>query len=425
MGGIVVVGAQWGDEGKGKVVDFLSESFDIVVRYNGGGNAGHTIIFGDKEYKMHYIPSGALQGKLCILGNGMVINPEELVNEINTLKKDFQINIAISKKAHVIFPFHIAMDFEMGKTIGTTSKGIGPAYAFKMFRQNLRIGDLVQNNAVQNISTFLESMKDELTRRNIISSSEFDAYKTQVSEKYANLGQQIKDFACDIEELINQALIDGKNVLFEGAQGVMLDIDFGTYPFVTSSSTVAQGAFSGTGANPFFLRKVIGISKAYTTRVGSGPFPTEIIGREAEFLRKVGNEYGATTGRPRRVGYLDLFALKYAISVSSISELAITKIDVLSAIENIKVCTGYKLDDKDIDYFPSNIYELERVTPKYESLPKVEQLSKEEWKSYIGKAKTQLPEGIKVYINFIEDYLRIPVNLLSFGPGRGDTIAYG
>lgn len=374
---------------------------------------------------MHYIPSGALQGKLCILGNGMVINPEELVDEINTLKKDFQINIAISKKAHVIFPFHIAMDFEMGKTIGTTSKGIGPAYAFKMFRQNLRIGDLVQNNAVQNISTFLESIKDELTRRNIISSSEFDAYKTQVSEKYANLGQQIKDFAYDIEELINQALIDGKDVLFEGAQGVMLDIDFGTYPFVTSSSTIAQGAFSGTGANPFFLRKVIGISKAYTTRVGSGPFPTEIIGREAEFLRKVGNEYGATTGRPRRVGYLDLFALKYAISVSSISELAITKIDVLSAIENIKVCTGYKLDDKDIDYFPSNIYELERVIPEYVSLPKVEQLSKEEWKSYIGKAKTQLPEGIKVYINFIEDYLRIPVSLLSFGPGREDTIAYG
>lgn len=425
MGGIVVVGAQWGDEGKGKVVDFLSESSDMVVRYNGGGNAGHTIIFGDKEYKMHYIPSGALQGKLCILGNGMVINPEELVNEINTLKKDFQINIAISKKAHVIFPFHIAIDFEMGKTIGTTGKGIGPAYAFKMFRQNLRIGDLVQNNAVQNIGIFLESMKDELTRRNITSSSEFDAYKTQVSEKYANLGQQIKDFACDIEELINQALIDGKDVLFEGAQGVMLDIDFGTYPFVTSSSTVAQGAFSGTGANPFYLRKVIGISKAYTTRVGSGPFPTEIIGREAEFLRKVGNEYGATTGRPRRVGYLDLFALKYAISVSSISELAITKIDVLSAIENIKVCTGYKLDDKDIDYFPSNIYELERVTPEYISLPKVEQLSKEEWKSYIGKAKTQLPEGIKVYINFIEDYLRIPVSLLSFGPGREDTIAYG
>ncbi len=425
MGGIVVVGAQWGDEGKGKVVDFLSKSSDIVVRYNGGGNAGHTIICGDREYKMHYIPSGALQGKLCILGNGMVINPEEFINEINALKKDFQINIAISKKAHVIFPFHIMMDFEIGKSIGTTGKGIGPAYAFKMFRQNLRIGDLAQDNAVQNINIFLESMRDELTRRNIVSSSDFDAYKVQVSEKYANFGWQIKDFVCDIEELINQALRDGKNVLFEGAQGVMLDIDFGTYPFVTSSSTIAQGAFSGTGASPFYLRKVIGISKAYTTRVGSGPFPTEINGKEAELLRKVGNEYGTTTGRPRRVGYLDLFALKYAISVSSVTELAITKIDVLSAIENIKVCIGYKLDDKSIDYYPSNIYELERVIPEYASLPQVEHLTKEEWKSYIGKAKAQLPEGIKVYIKFVEDYLKIPVNLLSFGPGREDTITYG
>ena len=422
---IIVVGAQWGDEGKGKVIDFLSKDADIIVRFNGGGNAGHTIIYDEKEIKLHYIPSGILYGKLCILGNGMVINPEELLKEINTLKEKCTINIAISRKAQVVFPYHIKIDQEKGKLIGTTGKGVGPAYADKMLRQNLRIGDIIKEDTEKRIKENIDKKRRELVLEDIVKEEEFEQFKDEIAKRYAEYGKEIAKYICDTESLINTRLKEQGTILFEGAQGVMLDIDFGTYPFVTSSNTIAQGAFVGSGANPFYLKKIIGISKTYTTRVGGGPFPTEIEGEQGDLIRKTGNEFGATTGRPRRVGYLDLFALKYAVEVSSIAEIALTKIDILSCLKEVKVGIGYRINGKMANYYPSSAEELERATPEYKTMEQIENLSRQEWFNLIGKQKDKLPNGIRSYIEFIEEYLGIPVTLLSFGPHRDDTIAYG
>jgi adenylosuccinate synthase len=422
---IIVVGAQWGDEGKGKVIDFLSKDADIIVRFNGGGNAGHTIIYDEKEIKLHYIPSGILYGKLCILGNGMVINPEELLKEINTLKEKCTINIAISRKAQVVFPYHIKIDQERGKLIGTTGKGVGPAYADKMLRQNLRIEDIIKEDAEKRIKENIDKKRRELVLEDIVKEEEFEQFKDEIAKRYAEYGKEIAKYICDTESLINTRLKEQGTILFEGAQGVMLDIDFGTYPFVTSSNTIAQGAFVGTGANPFYLKKIIGISKTYTTRVGGGPFPTEIEGEQGDLIRKTGNEFGATTGRPRRVGYLDLFALKYAVEVSSIAEIALTKIDILSCLKEVKVGIGYRINGKMANYYPSSAEELERATPEYKTMEQIENLSRQEWFNLIGKQKDKLPNGIRSYIKFIEEYSGIPVTLLSFGPHRDDTIAYG
>jgi adenylosuccinate synthase len=424
MSEIIVIGAQWGDEGKGKVVDFLSKNADLIVRFNGGGNAGHTIIYNGEEIKLHYIPSGVLNKKLCILGNGMVINPEELIKEINFLKEKCEINIAISRKAHVIFPYHIKIDQEKGKLIGTTGKGIGPAYADKVLRQNLRIVDIVEENAEKLVKENIDKKKDELILGGIIQEVEFEHFKEKTAKTYTAYGKEIAKYVYNTEQLINTGLKENKTILFEGAQGVMLDIDFGTYPFVTSSNTIAQGAFTESGANPFYLKKIIGISKAYTTRVGEGPFPTEISGEDGDLIRKTGNEFGATTGRPRRVGYLDLFALKYAVEVSSITEIALTKIDILSCLKEVKVCTGYKINGKTANHYPSSIEALKRVVPDYVSIGQIEYLNKDEWNSLIGQPKGQLPKGIGNYIKFIEEYLGVPVTLLSFGPRREDTIVY-
>jgi len=425
MGEIIVVGAQWGDEGKGKVVDFLSKNADLIVRFNGGGNAGHTIIYNGEEIKLHYIPSGALNEKFCVLGNGMVINPEELIKEINILKEKCEINIAISRKAQVIFPYHTKIDQEKGKLIGTTGKGIGPAYADKMLRQNLRIGDIVGEEAEKSIKENINKKKDELIIGGIVQEEEFEQFKEKTAKTYAAYGKEIAKYVCDTESIINAKLKEHESILFEGAQGAMLDIDFGTYPFVTSSSTIAQGAFVGSGANPFYLNKIIGISKAYTTKVGGGPFPTEIKGEDGDLIRKIGNEFGATTGRPRRVGYLDLFALKYTVEVSSITEIALTKIDILPCLKEVKVCTGYKINEEMANYYPSSAEDLEKATPEYVSMGQIEYLSKGEWNSLIGKPKEKLPKGMKNYIKFIEEYSGIPVTLLSFGPGRENTIVYG
>lgn len=425
MSGIIVVGAQWGDEGKGKVIDFLAEDSDIVVRFNGGGNAGHTVFHKGIEIKMHYIPSGVLHGKTCMLGNGMVINPEELINEICFLEKITDVKLLISDKAHVILPYHIAIDLERGKQIGTTGKGIGPAYSYKMMRTNLRIADIVSADAEELVAENIEKLINDLVFSNIIKEVEFEDYKKTISCKYAELGRCISKYVIDTERVINKSLKEGKEVLFEGAQGVMLDIDFGTYPFVTSSNTIAQGAFTGTGASPFYIKRIIGISKAYTTRVGGGPFPTEIKGEQANLIRKVGNEFGATTGRPRRVGFLDLFALKYAVSVSSISEIALTKIDVLSSIDEVLVCTGYNINGMRVEKFPSRELDLNLVEPEYSNFGKLENLSKEEWELLKGRPKSALPHNIRSYIEFIEEYLGIPVKILSYGPFREETIVYG
>ena len=427
MSGTILVGAQWGDEGKGKIIDYLAQNVDIVVRFNGGGNAGHTILYKGKEMKMHYIPSGVFNKKQCILGNGVVINPEELLEEIATVKKvGITPLLQISKRAQVILPHHIEIDRANGKKIGTTGKGIGPAYMGKMERTNIRMGELVKDNAKKDITDILKKKKKEFITKGIITEKEFDKFCALALTKYATYGKKLKQYIEDTAYVVNNALKSDKNVLFEGAQGVMLDIDFGTYPFVTSSNTIAQGALTGAGANPFYIKRVIGVSKAYTTRVGEGPFPTEMKGKNGDILRNAGNEFGATTGRPRRVGYLDLFALKYAVDISSITEIALTKIDVLSTLNKVKVATGYKIDGKTVKTFPASANDLANAVPIYKTITTpIEALSKKEWRALKGKTKKELPLGIKNYIKLIEEFLAVPVTILSFGPGREDTITYG
>ena len=425
MPGTIVVGAQWGDEGKGKIVDFLSKDADIVVRFNGGGNAGHTIMYNGMAFKLHYVPSGVFQGKQCILGNGMVINPKALLEEIALIEKaGVEPHIFISKRAHIIFPHHIEIDKINGKAIGTTGKGIGPAYASKMERTNLRIEDITKEGAEETIKNALEMRKADFIMRNVVKEDEFEQFKEDTAKRYALYGEKLKKYVRDISTIVQSALRN-RSVLFEGAQGVMLDIDFGTYPFVTSSNTVAQGAFNGAAANPFYIKRIVGVSKAYATRVGEGPFPTELSGPVAELLRNAGKEFGATTGRPRRVGYLDLFALKYAVTVSSITEIALTKIDILSTLKEVKVAVGYKLDGKPINQFPASATELGRITPIYKTMLPIEKLTLDEWKGLKGKTKEDLPKNIRTYVHFIEDYLGVPIKIISFGPEREDTITYG
>lgn len=425
MSGTVLVGMQWGDEGKGKISDFLSAKFDIVARFNGGGNAGHTVFYKGREVKLHYIPSGVFHKKLCLLGNGMVINPKELLSEIKLVKEmGIEPNIIISKRAQVILPSHIKTDKTKGGLIGTTGKGIGPAYADKMARTNLRMGDLLEEDVGKRIRDAIKRKRAELIATGVVKENEFGNFVTSVAEEYAEYGRELKKYISDARLLVNNALKEGKNVLFEGAQGIMLDIDFGTYPFVTSSNTIAQGALTGTSANPFYIKRVVGISKAYTTRVGEGPFPTEMRGEKGNLLRKLGNEFGATTGRSRRVGYLDLFALKYAVDVSAVTEIALTKIDVLSMLDGIKVAVGYRLNGEPVRAFPSDANALYRVDPIYKEMAPLERLSQEEWRQFKGKPKEFLPGGIKRYINFIEEFLGIPITILSFGPEGDDTIIY-
>uniref|UniRef100_A0A7C4U3P9 Adenylosuccinate synthetase n=1 Tax=Caldisericum exile TaxID=693075 RepID=A0A7C4U3P9_9BACT len=425
MAGTIVVGAQWGDEGKGKIVDFLSQRADVVVRFNGGANAGHTVLFNGKELRLHQIPSGVLNGATSILGNGMVIDPVELVDELKMLSSvGIEPVIFISDRASVVMPYHKEIDRIKGKGIGTTGKGIGPAYEDKIGRNNLRICDIIHQNAGEIISQFIDEKRDYLIFEGVMRDDKFESYKEKIVAQYTAIGKQIAGFVTNTSLLLNKFLREGKNVLFEGAQGVLLDIDFGTYPFVTSSNTIAQGALIGTGVSPSSINRIIGVTKAYTTRVGEGPFPTEIKGSNAEMLRKRGKEYGATTGRPRRVGYLDLFALKYAVEVSGIRELAITKIDILSTITDLKVAVSYELDRKRLDYPPANAYDLQRVVPVYETLEPVEHIEKSEWEKLKGHTKDNLPSFIRTYISFIEEFTGVPVTILSYGPERSDTIEY-
>jgi adenylosuccinate synthase len=425
MDGAIVVGAQWGDEGKGKIVDFLSQDMDVVVRFNGGANAGHTVFYNGREVRLHQIPSGVLNGKVCVLGNGMVIDPAELVSEIENLASiGINPSIFISDRATVIMPYHKEIDRAKGHGIGTTGRGIGPAYQDKMERTNLRICDITHPNAEDIISKGIDAKRDYLIFEGITTSEGFDSYKEEIVDSYVAYGKQITQFVKSASFLIDNFFKDSKKVLFEGAQGVLLDIDFGTYPFVTSSNTVAQGAFTGSGASFSMVERIIGITKAYTTRVGEGPFPTEIEGTDAVTLKEKGSEYGATTGRPRRVGYLDLFALKYAVKVSGIKELAVTKIDVLSSIPNLKIAVSYKLSGKQLEYFPPNADDLKNVMPIYETFEPLEFLEKTEWETLKKLSKDMLPVSIRKYISFIEQFTGVPVTILSYGPKRGDTIEY-
>jgi len=414
----VLLGLQWGDEGKGKIVDVLAPNYNVIARFQGGPNAGHSLEFNQIKHVLHTIPSGIFNpNTINIIGNGVVIDPVIFKEEINELKKlniDIQKNLFISKRAHLILPSHRILDAaseaSKGKTkIGSTLKGIGPTYMDKTGRNGLRIGDII-NPGFNDKYEFLKNK-----HREILKQYDFEYNLTAYEEKWLQGIELIKQFKLiESEHLINQYLQEDKTILAEGAQGTLLDIDFGSYPFVTSSNTICAGACTGLGVAPNKIGNVIGIFKAYCTRVGSGPFPTELENTDGEKLRKQGHEFGATTGRPRRCGWLDLPALKYAIMLNGVTELVVTKADVLSGFETIKVCTHYILNNKTVDFLP---YEVnEPLQPVYKEF--------KGWKEDITKIKsfTDLPETFKSYLQFIEDEIKVPIKIISVGPNRNETI---
>ncbi|MHA6697518.1 adenylosuccinate synthase [Chryseobacterium sp. A321] len=422
MSTYVVVGLQYGDEGKGKITDVLSAKSDYVVRYQGGDNAGHTVYVGEEKFVLHLLPSGVLQcrGK-CIIANGVVVNPKSFLREIEQIEsKGMRTDhVFISRRAHVIMPYHIMLDTyreeEFGGTeIGTTKKGIGPCYEDKIARVGIRMVDLLNPEVLR------EKIEKNLRVKNSLFEKYFEKPTMDIEEIYQEfleLGKKLQDRIVDTEVELNDAIKAGKNVLFEGAQALMLDIDFGTYPYVTSSSPSTGGVCSGAGVPPTALENLIGVSKAYTTRVGNGPFPSELHDELGEKMRKVGNEFGATTGRPRRTGWLDLVSLKHACMINGINNLVITKLDVLSGIKPLKIVTHYKTEDgKIIDYFTSSTTKLDLYEPIYEEL--------EGWDEDISHARTyeELPLNAKKYIEYIESYLGINVYLVSVGPERSQNI---
>ena len=422
MSTYVVVGLQYGDEGKGKITDVLSAKSDYVVRFQGGDNAGHTVYAGEEKFVLHLLPSGVLQCKgKCIIANGVVVNPKAFLKEIGQIEEKGMKtdHVFISRRAHVIMPYHILLDIyreeEAGGThIGTTKKGIGPCYEDKIARVGIRMVDLL------NPEVLAEKIKKNLKIKNSLFEKYFDKPTVEFDEIYnefLELGQKLKDRIVDTEVELNQAIRDGKNILFEGAQAAMLDIDFGTYPYVTSSSPTTGGVCSGAGVPPTSLQNLIGVAKAYTTRVGEGPFPTELDNELGEKIRQIGFEFGATTGRPRRTGWLDLVTLKHATMINGINNLVITKLDVLSGIPTLKIATKYRTEDgKIIDYFTSSTTKLYNYEPIYEEL--------EGWTEDITKVRSydELPANAKKYIEFIENYLGINVYLVSVGPERSQNI---
>ncbi|MXV37263.1 adenylosuccinate synthase [Flavobacteriaceae bacterium Ap0902] len=422
MSTFVVVGLQWGDEGKGKITDVLSAKSDYVVRFQGGNNAGHTVYAGEDKFVLQLLPSGVLQcrGK-CILGNGVVVDPNAFLNEINKIKERGlrTDHVYISRRAHIIMPYHILYDTyreeALGeKSIGTTKKGIGPCYEDKVARIGIRAIDLLNPEILR------EKLEKNIRIKNAIFEKLYDKPGLDLDEiynDYLKYGEILKDKIVDTELEINQSIDRGDNVLFEGAQALMLDIDFGTYPYVTSSSPTTGGVCVGAGVPPNKLENLIGVAKAYCTRVGNGPFVTEDFGEAGRTMAEVGHEFGAVTGRPRRCGWLDLVALKHATMINGITHLVITKLDVLSGFDKIKICTAYKTEDgKEIDYFTSSTTKLSLYEPIYDEL--------DGWKEDITGINSfdELPKTAQRYIKYIEDYLGIEVYLVSVGPERSQNI---
>ena len=415
----VLIGSQWGDEGKGKIVDILSEEYKIVARYQGGANAGHTVIIGDKKYILHLIPSGILRDDvICVIGNGVVIDPNALLEEIDILEKngiDVKDRLFISQNAHLIMPYHKLLDSisESGETkIGTTGRGIGPCYIDKFARKGIRIVDLLDRAELEKKIRLNLKEKNELLKK---------VYKHEgldvdaIVKEYLEFDHTIDKYIKDVPSFLNNAITEGKSILLEGAQGTLLDVDHGTYPFVTSSNPTAGGACTGTGIPPTKINSVIGIVKAYTTRVGNGPFPTELLNEEGEQLRKIGDEYGATTGRPRRCGWYDAFLVAYSQMVNGITSVAITKLDVLSSFKKIEVCVGYEIRGKKLKYFPTSVEQLSKVTPVYEEL--------EGWNTDISNCHSydELPAKTKEYLKFIAKNSGIKIGIISVGPKRKQT----
>jgi len=418
----VVIGAQWGDEGKGKIVDLLSDKTRYVVRYQGGANAGHTLKFDGKTFVLHLIPSGIFHpGTTCIIGNGVVIDPVKLLEEIQAVKNtgaEPEGRLLVSQTAHVILPYHKALDQaresargEAAK-IGTTGRGIGPAYVHKTARIGLRMMDLLDERSLRDKITYALDDTNVLLELHGGQSIE----TSEVLEQMIDCGRRLRPYITNTTHILHQALENKEDILLEGAQGALLDLDHGTYPFVTSSSPTAGGACTGSGIPPTALTHVMGISKAYCTRVGNGPFPTELHGELGEEIRKIGGEFGATTGRPRRCGWIDLVALKYAARINGMNELTITKLDVLDQLEEVKACIAYKLDGREIDYFPLDTAELERVEPVYETF--------KGWKTSTNGIKhvRDFPTAAQDFLNAICSFAGVRLTMISTGPDRTETI---
>lgn len=424
MPAYVIVGMQWGDEGKGKVVDYLTAKADMVVRHQGGNNAGHTVVVNGRQTILHLIPSGILhEDTACIIGNGTVLDPEVLCKELDNLEAagcSFKGRFYISNGAHVIMPYHKILDkaqekFRGSNKIGTTGRGIGPAYADKADRFGIRFADFVEP------AVFQRKLNETLEYKNLILRESFGEVPLKAQDvytQYSTYADRLRPYVADAVTMIHEALLAGKRVMFEGAQGSMLDIDHGTFPYVTSSTTLSGGVCAGAGVGPGVVTGVIGIVKAYTTRVGQGPFPTELLNGTGDLLRATGHEFGATTGRPRRCGWLDAVQLRRAVMLNGATNVVLTKPDVLGVLDRIQVCTAYELDGQRIDVFPSQITTLERVRPIYEEHPG--------WKQNISNCRNwaDLPPNAQRYFQRIEELIGVPVSLISVGPGRDETIQY-
>jgi len=423
MANVAIIGAQWGDEGKGKIVDLFTHDADIIVRFQGGNNAGHTLVVDGKKTVLHLVPSGALHpGKLCVIGNGVVVDPEVLLKEIAGLKQNGWLlddaSLRISEEAHLIMPYHKAIDQARERLrgegmIGTTGRGIGPAYEDKVARIGIRFIDLLEEE------TFQEKLRRNIEEKNIYLKAilkekalDFD----KIHDRYSGYREKLKTYVTDTGLLLDREMRAGKRVLFEGAQGTLLDVDHGTYPFVTSSNTVAGGVSSGTGVGPRHIHQVIGISKAYTTRVGSGPFPTELHGSEGEILKREGIEFGATTGRPRRCGWFDAVAVRHAVRISGITGLALTKLDVLTGFKKIPMCVAYRYDGKVHEEFPASIRAMQSAQPILEEM--------DGWDTPLTAVRrfSDLPANAQKYVRRIEKILETEVILVSVGPDREQTV---
>lgn len=422
---IAVIGAQWGDEGKGKIVDLLAERFDVVVRYQGGHNAGHSVQIADKSFVLHLLPSGIVhEGKTCVLGNGMVIDPKAFFEEADRLAsqgiKITPERVKVSSRAHLILPYHRALDHTSeerlgNEKVGTTLRGIGPAYEDKAGRRGIRVADALVPDVLR--SRVERNLED--ANRIIVAYGGEPLDADQIIMEMSFLVERLSPFITDTSHFLNQAASRGKTILLEGAQATLLDVDHGTYPFVTSSSTVVGGAMVGTGLAPKHITGVLGIVRTYTTRVGEGPFPTEMLESEAELgqlIRERGHEYGASTGRPRRCGWFDAFATRYAAEINGFTSVALTKLDVLDALDEIKVCVGYELNGKRCESLPAVSQDMRRVTPVYETLPG--------WKSStVGTTDLrELPPKAREYINFLSNQIGVEIGLVSTGPERLQTI---
>lgn len=423
MSAFIVLGAQWGDEGKGKMTDYLAEDANVVVRFQGGNNAGHTVVVGDKEYKLHLIPSGILyEDKLNVIGNGVVVDPKALFEEIDYLEgvgvKVTPEKLIVSDRAQLIMPYHKVLDKLKEKArgkndIGTTGKGIGPCYTDKFERCGIRVCDLLHKDV------FTEKLKENVEMKNAYITKVLGGEALNFDEilkEYLGFAEKLKPFVQDTSVRVYNEIKKDKIVLFEGAQGMLLDIDYGTYPYVTSSNTTGGGVSSGVGIGPNMITNAVGITKAYTTRVGKGPFPTELLDETGDWIREKGHEYGVTTGRSRRCGWLDLVIVKTAARVSGLTSLAVTKIDTLAGLEKIKVCVGYKFNGKVIDYFPASLEDLAQCEPIYEEF--------DGWDDSVADVRSyeELPENVKKYLARISEFTETKISIVGVGPKRDQTM---